>query len=196
MVGDRVVKRRSRLMPEDQPTSSLGRRADPLTTHEREIVTRNSPDGSPRRHTDGYQSGLVTETLTSPPSDVTIDGRSIALVWPDGRSDAFPFAWLRDSCACAQCRHPGSGQRLLEPSTIPLDIHPAELRYENDCLLGALAGEVTAHSFLGAVTRVTIAAQNGSELIANVPSTGAQSFSVKQRVLVRFPSESARVLDA
>jgi putative spermidine/putrescine transport system ATP-binding protein len=61
---------------------------------------------------------------------------------------------------------------------------------------GALAGEVTAHSFLGAITRVTIAAENGSELIANVPSTGAQSFSVKQRVLVRFPSESARVLDA
>ena len=61
---------------------------------------------------------------------------------------------------------------------------------------GGLIGEVTAHSFLGAVTRVTIAAENGSELIANVPSTSAQSFSVKQRVIVRFPSESARVLDS
>jgi putative spermidine/putrescine transport system ATP-binding protein len=61
---------------------------------------------------------------------------------------------------------------------------------------GGLIGEVTAHSFLGAVTRVTIAAENGSELIANVPSTSAQSFSVKQRVIVRFPSESARVLES
>jgi gamma-butyrobetaine hydroxylase len=92
---------------------------------------------------------VVAETLTSPPSDVTIDGRSIALVWPDGRSDAFPFAWLRDNCACAQCRHPGSGQRLLEPSAIPLDIHPAELRYEHDCLLVAWAPERHASSYCG-----------------------------------------------
>jgi putative spermidine/putrescine transport system ATP-binding protein len=60
---------------------------------------------------------------------------------------------------------------------------------------GGLTGEVTAQSFLGPVTRLKIAAENGSELIANVPSTGAQAFSVRQRVVVRFPSESARVLD-
>lgn len=60
---------------------------------------------------------------------------------------------------------------------------------------GGLPGEVTAQSFLGPVTRLRIAAENGSELIANVPSTGAQAFSVRQRVVVRFPPESARVLD-
>jgi putative spermidine/putrescine transport system ATP-binding protein len=60
---------------------------------------------------------------------------------------------------------------------------------------GGIAGEVTAQSFLGAVTRLKIAAENGSELIANVPSTGAQAFSVAQRVVVRFPPDSARVLD-
>jgi putative spermidine/putrescine transport system ATP-binding protein len=60
---------------------------------------------------------------------------------------------------------------------------------------GGLAGEVTAQSFLGAVTRLKITAENGSELIANVPSTGAQAFSVSHRVVVRFPPESARVLD-
>ena len=54
---------------------------------------------------------------------------------------------------------------------------------------------MTAQSFLGAITRLKIAAENGSELIANVPSTGAQAFSVNQRVVVRFPSDSARVLD-
>jgi putative spermidine/putrescine transport system ATP-binding protein len=61
---------------------------------------------------------------------------------------------------------------------------------------GGLSGEVVAQSFLGPVTRLKIAAENGSELIANVPSTGAQDFSVSQRVIVRFPSESARVLDS
>jgi putative spermidine/putrescine transport system ATP-binding protein len=60
---------------------------------------------------------------------------------------------------------------------------------------GGLAGEVTAQSFLGAITRLKIAAENGSELIANVPSTGAQAFNVAQRVVVRFASDSARVLD-
>jgi putative spermidine/putrescine transport system ATP-binding protein len=61
---------------------------------------------------------------------------------------------------------------------------------------GGLSGEVVAQSFLGPVTRLKIAAENGSELIANVPSTGAQAYSVSQRVIVRFPSESARVLDS
>ena len=60
---------------------------------------------------------------------------------------------------------------------------------------GGLTGEVTAQSFLGPVTRLKIATENGSELIANVPSTGAQAFSIRQRVVARFPSESARVLD-
>jgi len=60
---------------------------------------------------------------------------------------------------------------------------------------GGIVGEVTAQSFLGAVTRLKIAAENGSELIANVPSTGATAYSVSQRVVVRFPADSARVLD-
>jgi putative spermidine/putrescine transport system ATP-binding protein len=60
---------------------------------------------------------------------------------------------------------------------------------------GGLTGEVTAQSFLGAITRLKIAAENGSELVANVPSTGALEFSVNQRVVVRFRSDSARVLD-
>jgi putative spermidine/putrescine transport system ATP-binding protein len=60
---------------------------------------------------------------------------------------------------------------------------------------GGIVGEVVAQSFLGAVTRLKIAAENGGELIANVPSTGAQAYSVAQRVVVRFPPDSARVLD-
>jgi len=68
----------------------------------------------------------MTQTLTSAPSDVAINGRAISLAWPDGLRREFPFAWLRDNCSCALCRHPGSGQRLLEPSAIPLDIHPSD----------------------------------------------------------------------
>jgi putative spermidine/putrescine transport system ATP-binding protein len=79
---------------------------------------------------------------------------------------------------------------LLRPESITL-----EHLNGNAPKAGGLTGEVTAQSFLGPVTRLKIAAENGSELIANVPSTGAQAFSVSQRVVVRFPSDSARVLD-
>ena len=95
----------------------------------------------------------MAKTLTSAPSDVAIDGRSITLAWPDGRSDQFPFAWLRDNCACAHCRHPGSGQRLLEPAAIPPDVHPSELRYEHDFLLVNWAPDGHASSYCGRFLR-------------------------------------------
>ena len=91
----------------------------------------------------------MNQTLTPALSDVAIDGQAISLAWPDGLRREFPFAWLRDNCACALCRHPGSGQRLLEPCAIPLDIHPAELRFEHDCLLVAWAPDGHASSYAG-----------------------------------------------
>ena len=61
---------------------------------------------------------------------------------------------------------------------------------------GSLAGSVTAHTFLGPVTRVRVAADAGPELVATVPSAAALELAVGQRVTARFAAESARVLDA
>jgi gamma-butyrobetaine dioxygenase len=77
----------------------------------------------------------VSQSIRSPLGEVAIEARSIALRWPDGRRDVVPFTWLRDSCACPACRHPASGQRLLEPAAIPHDIHPAEAHLDGDDLL-------------------------------------------------------------
>ena len=44
----------------------------------------------------------------------------IRVEWTDGRSGLFHAIWLRDNCACPQCRHPGNGQRLFDAA----DIHP------------------------------------------------------------------------
>ena len=96
----------------------------------------------------------MNETLTSPPGDVAIETRAIALTWPDGSRGAYPFAWLRDSCACASCRHAGSGQRLLEPAAIPHDIHPAEAHLEGDGLLVAWAPDRHFSTYAGAWLRV------------------------------------------
>jgi putative spermidine/putrescine transport system ATP-binding protein len=61
---------------------------------------------------------------------------------------------------------------------------------------GVLVGSVTAHTFLGPVTRIRVASDAGPELVATVPSGSAVNFAVGQRVTARFAAASARVLDA
>jgi putative spermidine/putrescine transport system ATP-binding protein len=80
-----------------------------------------------------------------------------------------------------------SGERVLvlvRPET--LAIEPGE----NGAGLG---GEVVAHVFLGATTRVKVDSA-GQELSADVPSTRAAGLPVGSRVKASFSSESARVL--
>ena len=59
---------------------------------------------------------------------------------------------------------------------------------------GTLAGQVTSHSFLGAITRIKIAAESGADLAADVQSTRAGAFPIGARVACRFEAESPRVL--
>jgi gamma-butyrobetaine hydroxylase len=49
---------------------------------------------------------------------ITAGGSLLELDWSDGHHSAFHALWLRDNCACAQCRHT-SGQRLLDARQIP-----------------------------------------------------------------------------
>ena len=83
-------------------------------------------------------SQAMNQTLTSAPSDVAINGRAITLAWPDGKRGEFPFAWLRDNCPCALCRHPGSGQRLLEPVGHPARRPPVRAALRARLPLGRL----------------------------------------------------------
>ena len=39
-----------------------------------------------------------------------------------GTTHTFTFAWLRDHCACAECRHPDTQQRLLDTFALPKDL--------------------------------------------------------------------------
>jgi gamma-butyrobetaine dioxygenase len=59
--------------------------------------------------------------------EVTHEGRSVLCHWADGRRGRFPAIWLRDSCSCAECRDPGTGQRLLAVLDIPEEIAPGEV---------------------------------------------------------------------
>jgi putative spermidine/putrescine transport system ATP-binding protein len=75
---------------------------------------------------------------------------------------------------------------LVRPET--LELEPA-----SDGATGGLIGEVVAHIFLGAITRVKVA--SGDRILsADIASARAGKLPVGLRVSARFPSESARVL--
>ncbi len=66
-----------------------------------------------------------------------IDGGSrVALVWDDGHRGVFPGLWLRDNCACPDCRH-ASGQRLVQVHTLTAAARVLSMQASN----GTLAGE-------------------------------------------------------
>ena len=83
-----------------------------------------------------------------------------------------------------------SGERVLvlvRPETVSLDPSP------NGAGAGSLSGEVLSHTFLGAVTRIRIAAPE-TELAADVSSGRAMQLPVGEHVSASFPADSARVL--
>ncbi|GEK71935.1 MULTISPECIES: TauD/TfdA family dioxygenase [Halomonas] len=46
-------------------------------------------------------------------------GARLTLSWEDGERAAFPLTWLRDHCACAECRHPMTRERLYMGLEVP-----------------------------------------------------------------------------
>jgi DUF971 family protein len=58
--------------------------------------------------------------------DVLPDG-AIKILWPGGPEVTVSAHRMRDCCPCAACIEEGTGRKLLDPATIPADIHPLEL---------------------------------------------------------------------
>ncbi|MDX1608543.1 MAG: TauD/TfdA family dioxygenase [Halofilum sp. (in: g-proteobacteria)] len=50
-------------------------------------------------------------------------GDELTVTWDDGASGRFHLLWLRDHCACGECRHPQTRERLFRlidlPETLP-----------------------------------------------------------------------------
>ncbi len=46
----------------------------------------------------------------------------LAVTWDDGAVSEYHYVWLRDNCACPECRHPDAWERTLDPLTVPPDL--------------------------------------------------------------------------
>ena len=62
--------------------------------------------------------------MVDPPSNIRAHQAEqvLELVWTDGRDDRLPYRYVRGECPCANCRDEWSGERILDPATVRLDI--------------------------------------------------------------------------
>lgn len=54
----------------------------------------------------------------------SVGDHTLSVEWDDTESDDFHFVWLRDNCACPECRHPDAWERLIDNVTLALDQRP------------------------------------------------------------------------
>jgi ATP-binding protein involved in chromosome partitioning len=53
--------------------------------------------------------------------------REVRFVWDEGDEDMWPARDLRIKCTCATCQSEATGERLLDPKTVPEDLSIADM---------------------------------------------------------------------
>jgi DUF971 family protein len=51
----------------------------------------------------------------------------LEIVWSDDQVARLPFRLLRQNCPCAACVNEFTGERILNPDAVPLDVHPRQV---------------------------------------------------------------------
>ena len=72
--------------------------------------------------------------------------RTISLSWDDGSSSEFHYVWLRDNCACSECKHPDAWERLLDNVEMNLDVKPSKVVFDEALQIIWFDGHLTTMS--------------------------------------------------
>jgi DUF971 family protein len=59
----------------------------------------------------------------------TEDGARLRIEWSDGHISEYEPRYLRLECRCAGCIDEMTGRPILDPRTVPEDVHPLAIRY-------------------------------------------------------------------
>ena len=54
---------------------------------------------------------------------VELDEKGVAIEWSDGHASIYDAKYLRINCGCAECVEEWSNRKLLDPASVPADIH-------------------------------------------------------------------------
>lgn len=66
--------------------------------------------------------------MAESPTNIRVlkDEGVLELTWPSNQVSRYPFYLLRCECPCASCINEFTGERILDPATVPRDIKPAD----------------------------------------------------------------------
>jgi DUF971 family protein len=66
---------------------------------------------------------------SDPPEAIDVNEKhEVQIAWPGGSVVTIPAVRLRDCCPCAACIEEGTGKKILDPTSIPADVHPVEIK--------------------------------------------------------------------